>query len=369
MTPHLMILGCRGVPADHGGFETFAQQIALFLTGKGWAVSVYCQADESKASAIDVREWRGVTRLVVPTRAKGSLGSIIFDWKSILHAMRRPGVLLVLGFNTGVFAVLPRLLGRRVMISMDGFEWRRTKWSPPVQLWFWMNARLAAALGITLIADHPLIREYYGAFIRHGKVVMIPYGAAQSVKVGIEPLRALNLTPGGYFLIVCRIEPENSVLEIVRAFSAGKGPRSLVVLGRMDNNHPYQAAVLQAAGDKVKFLGAIYEPEITSSLRKHARAYCHGHRVGGTNPSLVESLSFGSAIIAHDNKFNRWTAGEGQFYFQDVESCVRCISQVDTDDEAVTRAQAAAAERFQSDFTLDSVLYSYEKLLIAYNYT
>lgn len=89
-----------------------------------------------------------------------------------------------------------------------------------------------------------------------------------------------------------------------------------------------------------------------------------GHTVGGTNPSLVESLSFGSAIIAHDNKFNRWTAGGGQFYFEDVESCERCISQVNVDDEAVRRAQARAAERFKTDFTLGSVLSSYEKLML-----
>lgn len=363
MRPHLVILGCRGVPADHGGFETFAEQIALYLAEKGWQVSVYCQEDESKASAIYLREWHGVTRLLVPTRANGSLGSIFFDWKSMLHAMRRPGALLVLGYNTGVFAVLPRLLSRQVMINMDGLEWRRTKWSPPVQLWFWINARFAATLGTTLIADHPIIAEYYGAHTRHDKIVMIPYGAKPREDVGIEPLKALNLTPGGYFLIVCRIEPENSTLEIVRAFSAAKGSRCLVVLGRVNKNHPYQAAVLRAAGDKVKFLGAIYDSETTSSLRAHARAYCHGHTVGGTNPSLVESLSFGSAIIAHDNKFNRWTAGEGQFYFKDVESCETCISQVNADDEAVTRAQTAAAERFRKDFKLDSVLSSYEKLI------
>ena len=41
----LRILGTRGVPAAHGGFETFAEQLALYLVDKGWRVVVYCQDD------------------------------------------------------------------------------------------------------------------------------------------------------------------------------------------------------------------------------------------------------------------------------------------------------------------------------------
>ena len=363
MKPHLTILGCRGVPAEHGGFETFAEQIALYLVSKGWQVSVYCQEDDSKAG-IYKEEWRGVTRLVVPTRAKGPMGTILFDWKSMWHAARLPGALLILGYNTAIFAVIPRMLGRQVMINMDGFEWRRPKWSLPARLWLWMNARFASLLATTLIADHPIVEAHCLTYARQDKVVMIPYGANARKVVEKEHLRALNLAPGGYFLIICRIEPDNSVLEIVRAFSASKRSRSLVVLGRLDKKHPYHAAVLRAASDEVKFLGAIYDSNVTSSLRAHARAYCHGHTVGGTNPSLVESISFGSAIIAHDNEFNRWTAGKDQFYFKDEESCEKCISQANADDEAVKRARAAAAERFKIEFNLHSVLSSYEALIL-----
>ncbi len=46
----LNILGIRGVPAQHGGFETFAEKLCLYLVDKGWDVTVYCQEDGAGAS-------------------------------------------------------------------------------------------------------------------------------------------------------------------------------------------------------------------------------------------------------------------------------------------------------------------------------
>ncbi|MED5787648.1 glycosyl transferase, partial [Enterobacter hormaechei] len=72
----------------------------------------------------------------------------------------------------------------------------------------------------------------------------------------------------------------------------------------------YHKRVKEAANENVLFLGAIYDSLAVSSLRYFALAYVHGHTVGGTNPSLVESIGCGNAIIAHDNKFNRWVIAE-----------------------------------------------------------
>ena len=91
----------------------------------------------------------------------------------------------------------------------------------------------------------------------------------------------------------------------------------------------------------------------------HARAYLHGHTVGGTNPSLVEALWAGNAVIAHDNPFNRGTAGEAQFYFTDGDSCAAAIERVLADTIAVDSARAAARRRAES-FRWDDVLAAYE---------
>jgi len=60
----------------------------------------------------------------------GAKGTIVFDWKSTLHAASEPGLVLTLGYNTAVFCVAYRLKGIANLINMDGIEWRRQKWSP-----------------------------------------------------------------------------------------------------------------------------------------------------------------------------------------------------------------------------------------------
>jgi hypothetical protein len=64
----------------------------------------------------------------IPVSAGGSSGTIVFDWKSTVHAAGEPGLVLTLGYNTAAFCALYRLKGLNNVINMDGVEWRRQKW-------------------------------------------------------------------------------------------------------------------------------------------------------------------------------------------------------------------------------------------------
>jgi glycosyltransferase involved in cell wall biosynthesis len=263
-----------------------------------------------------------------------------------------------------MFSALVRLAGRPLVINMDGVEWKRSKWSKPVQAWFWLNERIAAWAGTTLIADHPEIKRHLETRIHTSKIKMIPYGAPLLSSAPIEPLASLGVEPNRYFVSICRIEPENSLLELVRAFSSKPRSCKLLVIGDLCDRHRYHRAVRAAAGPEVVFPGSLYDRLALNSVRFHARAYCHGHTVGGTNPSLVEALGAGNAIIAHDNPFNRWTAGEDQFFFANEHAC-ECIFDALVDDENALRlARNRAAERFEQDFQLSAVLESYERMLL-----
>ena len=360
----LLILGTRGVPAAHGGFETFAEQLSLFLVERGWTVSVYCQEDNAPAGATMRQEtWRGVNRIIIPVRGSGSVGSIAFDFACVLDARRRKGIPLVLGYNTGVFSPLLRFGREKLFINMDGIEWRRPKWSKPVRAWFWINELIAAHSGHVLIADHPEIERYLHSRVRADKVVMIPYAGLHVPTAPTAPIEAMGLAPDGYFVKICRIEPENSVLEIVRAFSAKPRGRKFVVLGKLDPNNAYHRELRAAASPEVVLPGPIYDQAVLASLRSHARAYCHGHTVGGTNPSLVEALGAGCAILSRENVFNTWTAGPDQFYFADEAACARLFDTAMNDDLRVARARAGAQRRFQALFQIDTVMSAYERLL------
>lgn len=102
----------------------------------------------------------------------------------------------------------------------------------------------------------------------------------------------------------------------------------LIVFGSYLESNPYHCAIKAAASSEVCFVGAIYDQAVVQALRFHCAAYVHGHQVGGTNPSLVEALGAGNAVIAHDNRFNRWVAGEGAVYFDGVDAFASCLDEL-----------------------------------------
>ncbi len=356
---HLRILGTRGVPAQHGGFETFAQECAVYMQEKGWKVTVYCQ-DKGNGPVIE-DTWHAIRRITVPVNLSGPISTMIFDWRAIRHARMEEGLVLSLGYNTALFNVRLRFNGVPIIMNMDGIEWKRDKWSKLAKIWLYLNEKAGLLLSDHLIADNPGIAEHLKCRINNTPMITIPYGAPFLETASPAPLVQFGLAENDYLLLIARPEPENSIIEIVRAFSARRRNQKLVILGNYSKAHAYQAKILDAANDNVVFCGAIYDQRIVAALRYHCLFYVHGHTVGGTNPSLVEAMGAGNAIVAHDNKFNRWVTGpEAARFFLNERECLAQMDYLLANPAAVARMKAASKKRFLEAFTWEMVLKAYE---------
>lgn len=355
------ILGTRGIPAQHGGFETLAERLALHLRSRGWEVTVYCQTDGARAP--DADDWHGVQRVFVAPGLAGAAGTIAFDLRACLHASARWPLHLVFGYNTAILCALQRMRGRVVLMNMDGIEWRRQKWRWPARTWLRLNERLGCAWANHLIADHPEIRRHLLGHADAARVSTIPYGADAIADADPAPLGRWGLAPQRFVSLVARPEPENSILEMVRAFAARARGMKLAVLGRYDPSRPYHRAVQAAASDEVVFAGAVYDRATLAAIRFHSALYLHGHQVGGTNPSLVEALGAGSPVLAHDNPFNRWVAGPEAAYFASERECAQRLDALLEDPAARAAMRAASRARHAAAFGWEEVLAEYEALL------
>ena len=366
MQKTVRILGTRGIPAAHGGFETFAEKLALHLVAHGWRVVVYCQEDGVGPVVDDV--WHGVERVRIPVDMAGPKGTIWFDWKATLHAARHNDLCLTLGYNTAYFCTLLRARGIPNLINMDGIEWARAKWGPLAKSWFWLNERAACWLGDHLVADHPQIAVHLRTRVRAEKITTIPYGADVVSSAPTEPVRSLGLEPGRFLTVIARPEPENSLLEVVAGFSTRPRGRQLVVMGNYDDDNHYHRAVRAAASAEVRFVGAIYDKTVVQALRFHSLAYVHGHQAGGTNPSLVEALGAGNAVVAHDNRFNRWVSQGGAVYFSNADSFSARMDEILTDPglDQLNSLRQHGKKRFQALFTWPAILQQYEELLTSH---
>ena len=364
--PTVRILGTHGVPAAYGGFETAAENIGLYLRERGWRVVVYCQLDGD--GPIEVDEWNGLERVKIRESKPGWRGTASFDSKSIRHAMsvhQPEDVWLTFGYNTGVYNVLPRMRGIPNVINMDGMEWTRRRWGLAKQGILLANERFAGLVGNVLIADHPAIATYLRRNFGKRRVRAIAYGAHEVIDAPTGPVTDLGLAPGEYAMVVCRPIPENSILEIVTAWSKRRRGMRLLVVGPYTDDDPYHVAVRAAASDEVVFPGGIFDPARLQALRYHSALYLHGHTVGGTNPSLVEAMAAGNAVVAHDNRYNTWVAGPDNAYFSGTDDLVPLLTDLVGDPARRERMGQASRARFRDEFTWQRIGAQYEQALHA----
>jgi glycosyltransferase involved in cell wall biosynthesis len=363
MTRTVRILGTHGVPAAYGGFETAAQHVAMYLRDRGWNVVVYCQLDGDGDITSD--RWNGIERVLVPEPREGWKGTSHFDLVSIRHATahhREGDVWLTFGYNTGVLDVMPRLRGIPNVINMDGMEWTRRRWGSPNRPSSWATSVSPVSSVTCSSAITPSSPRICGVTSAHG-VQTITYGAPEVISA---PSRRspTSLAPDAYGIVVCRPIPENSVLEIVTAWSARHRGMPLVVVGPYTDTDPYHLAVRSAASDEVRFPGAIFDADRLAALRLHAAVYVHGHTVGGTNPSLVEAMGAGNAVIAHDNRYNSWVAGPDNAYFRDADDLAVLLDELLPNAERLHRMGEASRTRYREEFTWEHIGAQYEHALL-----
>lgn len=360
----ILILGTRGIPGSHGGFETFAERLALYLAKRGWRVTVYCQSDEEKLS---YSVWQGINLVHIPVPKDNSFWSILFDLKAALHAVKQEGLILTLGYNTAVFSLLYSLKKRVNLTNMDGMEWWRKKWNALEKAWLYTNERCAVWFSDRLIADHPQIKNYLRTEVKTQKpIAVIPYSTQPVTEANVTLLAKYGLAPKQYALVIARPEPENSILEIVSAYSSRQRNMPLVVLGKyLPEENPYHKQVLEAASDEVLFVGAIYDGDIVKALRYYTCLYFHGHQVGGTNPSLIEAMSAGSPVLAQDNPFNNWVAGEDAAYFKDAIDCDRVLSALLENRSQLEAMSKGSFARYREEFADDKDLKAHEELFLS----
>jgi glycosyltransferase involved in cell wall biosynthesis len=360
----LLILGTRGIPAKYGGFETFAERLALYLCQEGWEVIVYCQKLGQKTVQT---KWQNITLVEISVPKDNSFWSIVFDFKATIHALRQNGILLVLGYNTAIFSLLYCIFKRVSITNMDGIEWHRKKWNLSQKIWLYLNEKCALWFSTHIIADHPQIKLHYlDKKVPRDKISVIPYCSDPVSQANIRILEKYDLTPDRYALVVARPEPENSILEIVTAFSRCPRGYKLAILGDYVPQNPYHQKVLASASQEVSFLGAVYDTEDVRALRYYARLYIHGHTVGGTNPSLVEAIAAGMPVLAHFNRFNYWIAGSDSRYFYDQEDCSWQLEKILDDDQEISAMRKASLIRYQRLFSDNRDIKAYKDLFLSY---
>lgn len=321
---NVAIIGTVGVPACYGGFETLAEQLVSNNDGSQ-NITVYCSG-KKYPKAERIAYYKNAQLVYVPLDANG-IQSILYDTLSIIHAVVFSDVLLVLGVaGAWLFPLIRLFTNKKIIVSIDGIEWKREKWSRLAKWYLWWAEKMAVRYSHLDISDNESIQDYTA--MRYGTLSnIIEYGADHASKVNItrSDIKTYPFLAKPYAFKVCRIEPENNIHVVLDAFAhlpeyplvmVGNWKKSQYGLELKERYNQYQ---------NINLLDPIYDQTQLDMLRSNCFLYIHGHSAGGTNPSLVEAMFLGLPILSYGVSYNRTTTDHKAFYFETSEEIQNII--------------------------------------------
>jgi rhamnosyltransferase len=374
-------IGCKGIPAEYGGFETFVENLTLHRISDKIRYHVARVAHDNERY-----EYNGAKCYNVKVREIGPGKAIVYDMRALKRAIdycrERPEIkdpvffimACRIGFFMGRYKRQIEELGGKFYLNPDGHDWARRKWSLPVRLYWKMSERLMVRYADRIICDSREIEKYIRKTYKRYKpnTTYIAYGADLSPSKYSDDdsrykywLSEHDTQPQGYYLVVGRFVQENNFDHIIKEFMQSESKRKLIIIttpnerlmGDIDNR-------LHFSDDpRIVFADSVYDKELLKKIRENAYAYIHGHEVGGTNPSLLEALASTNMNLIFDVSYNREVAGDATIYWiKGTGNLASTINRVDDMDEAeIARMGVAAKKRIRDGYTWEAIARGYEK--------
>lgn len=368
MSLRLAILGTRGVPANYGGFETFAEELSTRLAARGHEVTVFGRSGQI-APELDGQIWRGVRIELLPAPRRKHLETVVHTLRSAHRVRGRFDAALVC--NGANFLALPllRAAGLPTAVAVDGIESARRKWGPSGRAFHAAAQFLVPRLADVIVADCDVIEAYYR---RRGarRVMRIAYGAEAPAETGEAALAKLGVRSRSYVLYVSRLERENNADVVIRGFLEAGLDYDLVVVGDAPYADAYKAELRKLAGGnpRIHFAGYVFG-EGYDQLRGHAAAWVQATELGGTHPALLEAMAAELPIAANDIPEHREVLGDaGLYYAYNTSSSLAAQLRAllaPGDAAAAERSRAlarAAGERVRRLYDWEGITGQYEEL-------
>ena len=379
---HVFIIGSRGLPAKYGGFETFVNELVSHQVSDDLRYHVACLSDDSHHQHSNYKQ---VDCFTINPPKLGPARVIAYDMMAISYALKlikkegiEKPIFYILGNTIGAF-IFPfarriHKIGGQLFINPDGLEWKRSKWSKPVQTYLKYSEKVMTQYADLVISDNEGIETYIQEASPWSKTTFIAYGTDLSPTEFTKESEQVRtffdkwaIEEKGYYLIIGRFVPENNYARAICEFMASETKRDLVIVCNYEGSSYFEQLRQETHFDndsRIKFVGTVYDKDLLKYLRQECRAYIHGHEVGGTNPSLLEALAQTNENLVLGVDFNRKVAlNTAHYWSKEPGSLTSIINQVDGQPESLNLGQAAKGH-MQAHYTWEEIVRRYEDLFL-----
>lgn len=366
------LVGARGFPVSYASAEDVAREFGPRFTRDSHEFTVHCWATTAPpGKGTESDSLYGIRRVFHTTPGGKISGQLFVALKASIAAARSDADIVFYMFvNSGVFAWIPKLAGKRVFVNIDGIMWKDPKWPWGIRhLFFVGGAYFLYFVADKIVTDSRHMQALYRKTFRL-PVDWIGYGCSQNPPERAE-LPETYRYDTGYYLIMSRITPHNLTDVMVEGFLKSATQSHLLIAGHTPNTKWFHRMRERTEGTRVKFLGLVKDQDLLTQLILGARAILHGHSLGGINPALVRVTGLGTPAICVDTVFNREVVEDpcntlqACLFEKNPDSVAAALAEFEQREEHYREQASRLATAVRSQMSWETIYRAYKRLFQA----
>jgi glycosyltransferase involved in cell wall biosynthesis len=293
-------IGGRGVIGKYSGIESCYEEVGPELVRLGNDVTIYCRTYFTPP----MNRYQGMRLFRLPTIRSKHLETVVHTFLSSLDAMFRDyDVVHYHSIGSALFSFLPRLTGKKTVVTVQGLDWQRRKWGPIASAVLKLSARAAVSFpNATMVVSQTLqdyVRREYQCITFYA-----PNGARRIEPSVPRNLKDWGLSPNRYVLYLGRFSPEKNCHVLIDAFKRVRTEMKLVLAGGSNHTDSYTRQLMREQSDQIKFLPWQKGAEL-DELLKNAALFVLPSDLEGLSLALLEAMAAGVCALTSDIPENK----------------------------------------------------------------
>ena len=300
------MIGHKYIPSRDGGVEVVVSNLAPHLVEIGYDVTCYNRTNRQfkklRKTGELMREYRGVHLVWAPTvdrRGLAAMTSSIFA--TVMAAFSRFDLVHYHTEGPCVLCWLPRLFGKKVVVTVHGLDHQRQKWGRFASAYILWGEKAAVRHADSIIVLSRGVQDYFRE--KYGReTVLIPNGIDPAeIRPACEITRQFGLASREYILFLGRLVPEKGIHYLIEAYQRLKTDKKLVIVGGTSDTDEYVRRLYDMAGDSpsILFTGFQQGP-VAEELFSNAYLYVLPSDLEGMPLSLLEAMNYGCCCVTSD---------------------------------------------------------------------
>ena len=366
-------LGHKSMLERSGGVEVVVYELATRMAARGHKVTCYNRSGHHvSGKEYDVQkqsEYKDVKLKYVPTLQKRGLAAVTSSMAaSVCAAFGRFDVVHIHAEGPAFMCWLPKLFGKRVIVTVHGLDWQREKWKKGFGAkYIHAGEEMAVRFSDEIIVLSRNVQEYFKNTY-HRETKWIPNGVSRPNCVKAEDIaHRFGLEKDSYILFLGRLVPEKGIHYLIEAFKRVSTDKKLVIAGGTSDTDQYIEELKRMAEDdhRIIFTGFV-QGRILEELFSNNYVYVLPSDVEGMPLSLLESMSYGNCCLTSDiEECTEVTGDHGAVFCKgDTHDLSEKLQLLCNDSGLVERYRVEAAEyicqRYNWDAVVDQTLALYK---------